>query len=269
MMNAIPYITYAMIFLCAGCALYVFVTAKKWSESRSRKDRAKLLRGIALLLLVFVITLSVNHLSQNETEQETAVFSEADIPEYEGSPFTPVHGNMPFFTKAELSAEPYAFYSELDQYGRCGYAMAMIDRAMMPKEDRGEIESVKPSGYHNAVYEDLIEDGFLYNRCHLIGYQFTGENANEKNLITGTRYMNVEGMEPFENAAASCVRRTKMHVLLRVTPVFKGKELVARGVLLEAYSVEDQGKEICFCVYCHNVQPGIVINYADGTSHRQ
>lgn len=268
-MNAVPYIPYLLILICAGGALYVFLCAKKWSESRTKKDRTRLLHGIVFLLLAFVITVSVFTVPQYETHEETAVFTTDQIPEYEGQPYTVINNGRPFFTADELSAEPYAYYSELDEYGRCGYAMAMIERSMMPKDERGEIESVKPSGYHNAFYEDLIEDGFLYNRCHLIGYQFTGENANEKNLITGTRYMNVEGMEPFENEAASFVRRRNMHILLRVTPIFKGKELVARGVLMEAYSIEDAGKEICFCVFCHNVQPGIEIDYATGNSQRK
>ena len=159
-------------------------------------------------------------------------------------------------------------YSDLDEYGRCGVAFANICVDIMPTEPRGEIGMIKPSGWHTIRYDDLIDGMYLYNRCHLIGYQLAGENANEKNLITGTRYMNVDGMLPFENAVADYVAETQNHVLYRVTPDFQGNDLVARGVQIEAYSIEDNGAGICFNVYVHNVQPGITIDYSTGESYR-
>lgn len=263
--NELIYI-FMSVILAAAAVMMVFSAALKWSRDRSKKNRNTLLRRLLLFLCTGVLLLSVLKLPASVQESETLPFSYEELPAYAGSPYTEVNGNRPFFTAEELKREPYLSFSELDPYGRCGTASALIERSMMPKEDRGEIDSVRPSGYHNAVYEDLIEDGFLYNRCHLIGYQLCGENANEKNLITGTRYMNVEGMEPFENAAASCIRRTGKRVLLRVTPVFIGKELVCRGVLMEGYSIEDKGQEVSFCVFCYNVQPGIEIDYATGAS---
>lgn len=170
---------------------------------------------------------------------------------------------MPFFE--ELSTDSFEIYSDLDSKDRCGEAFANISTEIMPTEKREGIGSVYPSGWNQAKYPDLIPDGqYLYNRCHLIGFQLAGENANKKNLITGTRYFNVEGMEPFENEVAVYCKQTGNHVYYRVTPIFIGDELVARGVLIEAQSVED--KQIMFCVYCYNVQPGITINYKDGAS---
>ena len=160
-------------------------------------------------------------------------------------------------------------YSKLDRLGRCRTAFACIGTDIMPTEKRGSIGMVKPSGWHTVRYDNLVEGKYLYNRCHLIAYQLSGENANERNLITGTRYMNTEGMLPFENKVADYVRSTKNHVLYRVAPVFKGTELVARGVQMEAYSVEDRGEGICFNVFVYNVQPGIEIDYASGDSHEE
>ena len=260
------FITIMSVILAAAAVMMVFSAALKWSRDRSKKNRNTMLRRILLFLCAGVFLLSVLNLPEQVQNTEVLPFSYEELPAYDGSPYMEINGNRPFFTAEDLKREPYLSFSELDQYGRCGPASALIERSMMPKEDRGEIDSVRPSGYHNAVYEDLIEDGFLYNRCHLIGYQLCGENANEKNLITGTRYMNVEGMEPFENEAASCIRRTGKRVLLRVSPVFAGKELVCRGVLMEGYSIEDKGQEVCFCVFCYNVQPGIEIDYATGRS---
>lgn len=191
----------------------------------------------------------------------------ADIPEYSGSPFVEVSGNIPAFTDADLSA-PAETYAPLDPLGRCGSALAIVSRETMPAEERGSIGMVKPSGWHAVRYDDLIADRYLYNRCHLIGYQLTGENANEQNLITGTRYLNVEGMLPFENEVARYVESTGNRVLYRVTPVFVGDELVARGVQMEAQSVEDGGAGVSFNVFCHNVQPGIQIDYQTGQSRR-
>lgn len=191
----------------------------------------------------------------------------SDIPEYSGSPYVEVSGNVSAFTDADLSS-PAETYAPLDSLGRCGTAMAIVSRETMPTEERGSIGMVKPSGWHTVRYDDLISDRYLYNRCHLIGYQLTAENANEQNLITGTRYLNVEGMLPFENEVADYVKATGNRVLYRVTPVFVGDELVARGVQMEAKSVEDGGAGVSFNVFCHNVQPGIQIDYQTGQSRR-
>lgn len=187
------------------------------------------------------------------------------IPEFDGTAYVVLRDNQPEFTRDQMVAESYEYYSELDAFNRCGYAMACIGPDIMPTEDRGSIGQVKPTGWQTVKY-DFVDGKYLYNRCHLIGYQLTGENANEKNLITGTRYMNVEGMLPFENMVADYVKETGNHVLYRVTPVFEDDELVARGVQMEAWSVEDDGEGICFNVYVYNNQPGVIINYADGTS---
>ncbi len=186
---------------------------------------------------------------------------------YSGNPFILINNNVPYFSEEEKTCtDAFEKYSELDELGRCGVAYANICRELMPTEERGEIGRVKPSGWHTANYHELIEGNYLYNRCHLIGYQLSGENANEKNLITGTRYLNVQGMLPFENEVTDYVENTGNHVLYRVTPEFEGDNLVASGVLMEAYSVEDQGQGIMFNVYCYNVQPGITIDYATGDS---
>lgn len=204
-----------------------------------------------------------------ETKQEEAdtaePFNIEDIPAYSGAPYIPVNNNVPGFTAKDLTAASFETYSDLDSLGRCGEAYASVGRELMPREKRGSISKVKPSGWHSVEY-DSVEGKSLYNRCHLIGYQLTAENANEKNLITGTRYLNTEGMLPFENMAADYVKETGNHVLYRVTPVFEGKNLVASGVQIEGMSVEDEGDEILFNVYCYNVQPGISINYANGDS---
>lgn len=189
----------------------------------------------------------------------------ASIPPYSSSPYVELNGNIPGFSEADLTTESFEYYSELDALGRCQTAYANIGQDLMPTEERGEIGQIRPSGWHTVKY-DNIDGMYLYNRCHLIGYQLTGENANERNLITGTRYMNVEGMLPFENMVADYINDTNHHVLYRVTPVFSGDDLVARGVQMEAYSVEDQGSGICFNVFVYNVQPGIDITYADGES---
>ena len=188
-----------------------------------------------------------------------------DIPAYAGSPYTEIHDNVPFFNDEDLTAGAFESYSDLDALGRCGTAFANVCRAIMPTEKREEIGSVRPTGWHTVKY-DGIDGNYLYNRCHLIGYQLSGENANEKNLITGTRYMNVEGMEPFENMVADYVKETDGHVLYRVTPLFEGNNQLASGVLMEAESEEDRGGSILFNVFCYNVQPGITIDYADGSS---
>ena len=190
------------------------------------------------------------------------------VPEYEGDAYVTLNQNEPEFEQADMTTEAFEEYSELDDLGRCGEAYANICQEIMPTVERGAIGMVKPSGWHTVKYNDLIDGNYLYNRCHLIGYQLAGENANEENLITGTRYLNVEGMLPFENMVADFVEETGYHVLYRVTPVYEGDDLVAVGVQIEALSVEDEGEGICFNVYCYNVQPGITIDYSDGESSR-
>ena len=188
-----------------------------------------------------------------------------DLPAYSGEPYVTINNNEPFFTQEDRTTDSYETYGALDALGRCGTAQANIGVDLMPTEDRGSIGQVKPSGWQTVKY-DIVDGKYLYNRCHLIGFQLTGENANEKNLITGTRYLNVDGMLPFEDLVADYVKEPENHVLYRVTPLFQGDELVARGVLMEGLSVEDDGEGICFCVYAYNVQPGVVIDYATGES---
>lgn len=193
-----------------------------------------------------------------------ATVSISSIPEFSGVPYVEIDGNVPQFSEDQFTTQSYEFYTDLDQIGRCGACYANIGPDLMPTEERGSISSVHPSGWVQAQY-DCVEGKSLYNRCHLIGFQLTGENANDHNLITGTRYLNVAGMLPFENQVAEYIRETGHHVLYRVTPIFEGSNLVASGVEMEAQSVEDD--TISFHVYCYNVQPGVVIDYATGESH--
>lgn len=188
-----------------------------------------------------------------------------DIPPFSGEPYVAINNNEPSFLPGEMTTSSYEVYSPLDSLGRCGAASACVGVDLMPTEERGSIGQVKPSGWQTVKY-DCVDGKYLYNRCHLIGYQLSGENANKQNLITGTRYMNVDGMLPFENMVADYVKETENHVLYRVTPMYTGDELVARGVLMEAKSVEDEGEGICFCVYAYNCQPGVEIDYATGES---
>ena len=188
-----------------------------------------------------------------------------EIPQYAGAPYTEIHNNIPFFADDEITDQSFEIYSPLDALGRCGVAFACVGQDLMPTEERGSIGQIKPSGWHLVKY-DCVDGKYLYNRCHLIGYQLTAENANERNLITGTRYLNIEGMLPFENQVADYVQQTGNHVLYRATPIFEGDNLLASGVLMEGYSVEDSGTGICFCIYAYNVQPGVQIDYATGES---
>ncbi len=219
---------------------------------------------ILLLLLVVNIFFGTNTKASEATTKTDSV-SLADIPEYKSKPYVKINKNVPFFTDNDMTTASFESYSELDRLGRCGAAFACVGADLMPTEERGAIGTIKPSGWHLVKY-DGIEDNYLYNRCHLIAYQLTAENANEKNLITGTRYLNIDGMLPFENKVASYIERTDNHVLYRVTPLFDGDNLLASGVLMEAKSVEDDGEGLQFCVYCYNVQPGITIDYATGKS---
>ena len=205
--------------------------------------------------------------SSAPTEITTASsFSLSDVPAYSGKAYTSVNGNVPYFTAAELTTTSFETYSDLDTLGRCGVTYACIGQDLMPTKERGSIGMVKPTGWHTVRYDDLVDGKYLYNRCHLIGYQLTGENANTQNLITGTRYLNIEGMLPFENMVADYIQETNNHVLYRVTPIFEGNNLLANGVLMEGYSVEDKGAGVSYCVFAYNVQPGIEIDYATGES---
>lgn len=195
----------------------------------------------------------------------SAPISPEDIPEYSGDPYVVLNNNLPDFTEEDKTTASFEIYGELDSLGRCTTAYANVGYDLMPTEKRGNISSIKPTGWHSVQY-DHVDGKSLYNRCHLIGFQLTGENANKKNLITGTRYLNVEGMLPFENMIADYVKETNNHVLYRVTPVFQEDYLVADGVQMEAWSVEDDGEGICFHVFAYNVQPGVSIDYATGES---
>lgn len=197
-------------------------------------------------------------------EQIEQTYDIHNLPDYSGEPTVDINGGVPDFAEDDLTAEFYQKLSDLDSKGRCGVACACVDKQHMPEGEREEIDTIKPTGWKGGKYDFIDNGGFLYNRCHMIGWQLTGENAEERNLITGTRYFNVEGMLPYENQVARYVRRTGNHVLYRVTPVFIGEEMLCRGVQLEAESVEDKGESLMFNVYCYNVQPGVEIDYMTG-----
>ena len=221
------------------------------------------------LLTSLIAALSVLVAGVSSTSNAEAGYSgKTDIPAYSSSASVELNGNIPSFTEAELTASSYENYSSLDDLGRCGTATACIGTDLMPTEERGSIGMIKPTGWSQNKYPGIVDSNppYLYNRCHLIGYQLSGENANEKNLITGTRYMNVDGMLPYENRVADYVKSSGNHVLYRVTPVFSGSNLLSDGVQIEAYSVEDSGRGISFNVFCYNVQPGVDIDYSDGSN---
>ena len=228
-----------------------------------RRCFACLLSGVLVLSLL----LSGCDLGLPQENQQASAVSVSleEVPAYSGSPYVELDGNQPGFSLEERTTDSFETYSTLDALGRCGPAYACIGQDLMPTEDRESISSVRPTGWVQAEY-DFVEGGSLYNRCHLIGFQLTGENANEENLITGTRYMNVEGMLPFENMVADYIKETGNHVLYRAIPIFEGENLVASGVVMEAFSVEDEGEGVCFHVYVYNVQPGVEIDYATGES---
>ena len=240
-----------------------------------RNSRLEILRRITAFLLIFFIVGSVPGLSGCSSKKAgnsgaaASVSAQTDMASfaYDGKPYVVINDNDPDFTDADMTTTSFERYGELDGLGRCTTAFANIGKDLMPAEKRGSIGEVKPTGWQTAKY-DNVDGKYLYNRCHLIGYQLTGENANEKNLITGTRYLNVDGMLPFENMVADYIKETNNHVLYRVTPVFSGDNLVASGVQMEAESVEDNGDGILFNVYCFNAQPGIAIDYATGDSHQ-
>jgi len=245
--------------------------------SRKRKNNKQ---NIWQVIATIIICITVfGYITQNiENSKETSnientIFDLTTIPEYKSNPYIEINNNMPYFNEEDYTTEPFEQYSEWDSLGRSGIAFANISKEIMPKEgeERGEIGSVKDlSGWVQKRYDNLIKDKYLYNRCHLIGWQLSGENANKKNLITGTRYLNTEGMLPFENLVAEYIRNNKNnHVLYRATPIFEGDNKLASGVQMEAWSVEDNGQGLHFNVYCYNVQPGIAIDYATGESHQE
>ncbi|MDU1203272.1 MAG: DNA/RNA non-specific endonuclease [Clostridiales bacterium] len=235
----------------------------------------KLLRFLMVFLLSLMLvgceaddtSLNNSLLGAVKGSTTTTDSSVNNIPEYSGEDFVALNNNVPNFDEKDKTTTSFETYSPLDSLGRCGEAYANIGRDLMPTQKRGDISSVKPSGWLNKKYDtSLVDGGYIYNRCHLIGHQLAGEDANERNLITGTRYFNVDGMLPFENMIADYVKETNNHVLFRVTPVYDGDNLVAKGVQMEAYSVEDDGEGVMFNVFVYNVQPGIEIDYATGES---
>lgn len=231
---------------------------------------------LAVILIAFAIVAYMNivppysEADNGEIEQiSLEYFDYSKIPEFDGEkPYVAVNDNMPYFDEKSYTTNSYEEYGKLDNKGRCTYAMACIGKDLMPTEERGSIGSVKPTGWQISKY-DFVDGAYLYNRCHLIGFQLTGENVNKSNLITGTRYMNVQGMLPFEDMVADYIKETENHVLYRVTPIFLDNELVARGVLMEAVSIEDDGEGICFNVFCYNVQPKVHIDYTNGENYSE
>lgn len=233
-----------------------------------KKIERKIIYILILLLFSFITYYFANIQVQqinNSNELSQVSFDLSSIPEYSNEPYVIINNNKPLFTKEDENINPIEQYGDLDYLGRCTKAFAKVGIDTMPTKERESISSIKPSGWKSVKY-DIVDGKYLYNRCHLIGYQLTAENANKENLITGTRYLNVEGMLPFENQVAEYIRKTKNHVLYRVTPIFENENLVASGVNIEAQSIEDNGNGICFNVYVYNVQPGIEIDYKTGIS---
>ena len=221
---------------------------------------------IALLVVISIAVLAFNKLFDDKNGHIPNATLD-NIPAFDGeTPYVTINDNRPFFTEDEIVSTSYEKYGERDGLGRCTVCTACVGVDIMPTEDRESISHIDPTGWVNAEY-DFIDGKYVYNRCHLIGFQLTGENANRENLITGTRFLNIKGMLPFENMIADYVKETKNHVMLRVTPIFEGDNLVASGVLMEAWSVEDNGEGICFNIYAYNCQPGVEIDYATGETH--
>ena len=240
-----------------------------------RRHRKNRVTGLILIIVILGLIIQcfpelssdVKKLTNRFFSNDSVIYSYdiEDIPEYNGEPYVILNNNIPNFEESGYSTNSFEYYSDLDKLGRCGVAFANIGLDLMPTEERGYIGNIKPSGWHTVKY-DIVDGKYLYNRCHLIGYQLTSENANEKNLITCTRYMNTVGMLGFENEVAEYIKKTGNHVLYRVTPMYEGNNLLASGVNIEALSVEDKGKGIQFNVYVYNVQDGILIDYSDGSS---
>lgn len=237
---------------------------KKKGTRRKRILTVGIILSLVLILCICFLTVLPSYREKELTVSATNTIQITDIPEYRGSPYVEIGNNQPSFSDKDLTREAFEHYSDLDDLGRCGTAFANVGPETMPQEERGPIGEVHPSGWQVANYHDLIEGNYLYNRCHLIAFSLTGENANEKNLITGTRYLNTEGMQPFELKVLDYVRDTGNHVLYRVTPIFEGDNLVASGVEMEAFSVEDHGAGVRFHIYVYNVQPGVIIDYWTG-----
>lgn len=240
-----------------------------------RKKKIQLIKLLVVIAVVIAVAIAgslrneLPDIGKQDNKPSQGIENLANIPEYSGTPYVYINNNVPTFTQEMLEMGEVEYYSELDELNRCGVTYANICKKVMPDEDeeRESISNVIPSGWEQVSYKGVVEGNYLYNRCHLIGYQLAGENANKNNLITGTRYMNTEGMLPFENMVAEYIDENPAnHVIYRVTPVFEGNNLVARGVQMEAYSVEDNGKGINFNIYVYNVQPGVVIDYATGES---
>lgn len=249
------------------------------SKRRKNKKQSIWQEIIGLVIIICIIIFGyitkdneINNI-ENTTQNQNIIFDLSTIPEYASNPYVEINNNIPYFNEEDFTTEPFEKYSEWDNLGRSGVAFANICKETMPKEgeERGDIGSVKDlSGWVQKRYDNLIKDKYLYNRCHLIGWQLAGENANKNNLITGTRYLNTEGMLPFENIVAEYIKSTQNnHVLYRVTPIFEGDNKLASGVEMEACSVEDKGQAVRFNVYCYNVQPGVVIDYATGESQAE
>ena len=235
-----------------------------------RKKSSKKIKFIELIIFL-ILSLALGFLEYYESDIDdipaTTSFELSSIPAYSDTPYVTINNNVPYFDESDYTTKAFETYSDLDYLGRCGVAFANICTEIMPTKERDDIGSITPSGWKSVRYSGLVEGTYLYNRCHLIGFQLAGENANKRNLITGTRYFNVDGMLPFEDLVDDYIEENpNNHVLYRVTPIFEGENLVASGVQMEAYSVEDNGKGVCFNVYVYNVQPGIVIDYATGNS---
>lgn len=231
---------------------------------KSNKKQLKQILALIVILIGVILAYFYNseNIEKNNTEKETVTYSNLnEIPEYKNEIYVIINNNIPYFDESDYTTDAFEKYSDLDEKGRCGVAYANICTEIMPTGERGDISDVEPTGWKQEKYDGE----YLYNRCHLIGYQLAGENANERNLITGTRYFNVQGMLPFENEVADYIdNNPNNHVLYRVTPIFEGNNLLAKGVQIEAYSVEDEGKGVCFNVFVYNVQPEIHIDYATG-----
>lgn len=240
---------------------------------KQRKNLNKLIVAIIVIAVGLIIGIAEGRGNEILQDIKTSVlgiteeqsYNIGQIPEYSGKAYVTINNNKPNFKEEDKTTKSFEKYSNLDSLNRCGVAYANVSKETMPTEERGRIGMIKPSGWHTVKYNN-VDGKYLYNRCHLIGYQLTGENANEKNLITCTRYMNTVGMLEFENKVANYVKETNNHVLYRVTPIFEGNNLLASGTQMEAYSIEDQGKGISFNVYVYNIQEGITIDYKTGES---
>ncbi len=250
------------------------------SKRRKRKSKVNLQQAIVSMLILLCVCIvgyfnanreeNYSNISEDNTTSPSVTmqntsFDIRKIPAFTNQPYVVINDNQPNFKEEEMTTTSFENYSKLDSLGRCGVAYSCVGIETMPTEKRGDISQIKPTGWHTTKY-DIVDGKYLYNRCHLIGYQLTAENANKKNLITGTRYMNVEGMLPFENQVAEYIEDTNYHVLYRVTPIFERDNLIASGVQMEAKSVEDNGKGVCFNIYVYNVQPGVTIDYTTGES---